>query len=347
MDEYTIDILSSSKDEFTARIITLLAPEIIKNMDEIYKQSQEISKNKNNLAVFQRFLADIPKWTPENVIIESDKLKKKLNCEYLDELISCIFIIQLKYLSAIRPSPKNKTIQLNIPESHDFIWKIYINSAKKLYKNVYLYAFTEEQQDILKNKRTIELLVREAILETIRNYIPMGELLKLLMEKDTMKSEGEPKGKITINNVDEVLEQNGKIAKNTVNRNKNNKNLYGSIDEDDDLPYSQIYGDVDETKDLNKEMDDLEMEDLNKEMDDLEMEDLNKEMDDKEMDDLEMEDLNKEMDDKEMDDLEMEDLNKKEDLEIGDLEMEDLNKSIFDDMEVLSSKNKLELHDLD
>jgi hypothetical protein len=246
MDEYNLDILSSSKDEFTARIITLLTPEIINNMDEIFKQSQDLSKTKN-LAVFQKCLTDIPKWSPENLTVECDKLKTKLNCSYLDDLITCIFLIQLKYLSAIRPSPKNKTIQLNIPSSEDFIWKIYINTAKKIYKNVYLYAPTEQPQELLKNKRNIEILVREAILETIRNYIPMGELLKKLLEKENMKEkdidEKEDKKKdLIIDDIDEVLEQNGEIIKHKIDRQKYNKNLYGSIneDEEEELPASLV-----------------------------------------------------------------------------------------------------------
>ena len=117
MDEYSPAFLSSSKDEFVARCLTLLTPEIIKSLDELYSQSQDMLKNKSanvksKLAIFQKILTDIPKWTPEMVLEESNRIKKNTHCDYLDDLISCIFVIQLKYLSAIRPSQKNKTISV-------------------------------------------------------------------------------------------------------------------------------------------------------------------------------------------------------------------------------------------
>ena len=249
MDEYSLTILSSSKDEFISRCITLIYPEIVKSLDELYLQSQNELKNKSantniksKLAIFQKVLTDIPRWTNEMVANETNKIKKNANCDYLDDLISCVFVIQLKYLSAIRPSQKSKTIQLNIPESKDFIWKVYINSAKKIYKNIYLYA-DASPQEALKNKRAIELLIREAILETIRDYIPMNELLKLLMEKETVQVETEvavapitKKRSLSFDNVDELMDDKGKKSTNVVDRENPKGGMYGSIMEEDLTP---------------------------------------------------------------------------------------------------------------
>ena len=64
---------------------------------------------------------------------------KKSNCGYLNDLISCVHIIQLKSLTCMRVGNKQKKIDINVPSLTDFIHKVYINTARKLYTNIYLF----------------------------------------------------------------------------------------------------------------------------------------------------------------------------------------------------------------
>jgi glycosyltransferase involved in cell wall biosynthesis len=49
---------------------------------------------------------------------------------------------QLKLLTAMRVGQKQKKININIPKLDDFIHKIYVHVARKIYKNVYLFEFS-------------------------------------------------------------------------------------------------------------------------------------------------------------------------------------------------------------
>ena len=60
-------------------------------------------------------------------------------CKYLEDLITCVHIIQLKALTCIRVGLKQKKIDIDIPSIDKFIHKVYINVARKLYSNVYLF----------------------------------------------------------------------------------------------------------------------------------------------------------------------------------------------------------------
>ena len=106
---------------------------------------------------FQNFLSRVPKW---NSTIIDDETKRIINlsqCNYLDDLLTCVHITQLKILTSIRVSNKQKKIDIDIPKLHDYIHKIYIAAARKLYGNVYL--FEENIMPLDKQKRQILPLI--------------------------------------------------------------------------------------------------------------------------------------------------------------------------------------------
>jgi hypothetical protein len=108
---------------------------------------------------------------------------EKSKCTYLEELVTCVHIIQLKILTAMRVGQKQKKIDISIPKLDDFIHKIYINSARKLYKNVYLFEIGIPALQMQKNQREMEIIVQECILNTIRDTIPIESILKAYMEE--------------------------------------------------------------------------------------------------------------------------------------------------------------------
>jgi hypothetical protein len=135
------------------------------------------------LMTFQNFIARIPKWNATIVEQERKRIVEKSKCTYLEELVTCVHIIQLKILTAMRVGQKQKKIDISIPKLDDFIHKIYINSARKLYKNVYLFEIGIPALQMQKNQREMEIIVQECILNTIRDTIPVESILKAYMEE--------------------------------------------------------------------------------------------------------------------------------------------------------------------
>ena len=66
---------------------------------------------------------------------------------------------------------KNKKIDVKIPKLEDFIHKVYILAARKIYKNVYLYERNIPPLQIQKNNRELEVLIQESILNAVRESI--------------------------------------------------------------------------------------------------------------------------------------------------------------------------------
>jgi hypothetical protein len=237
MDDFNVSSLHESKNEWGARLLTILTPLIIEGLKSIFDESYKLCKDNNEtekyLMTFQNFITRIPKWNGTIIETEKKRIIERSGCSYLEELVTCIHIIQLKLLTAMRVGQKQKKIDINIPKLEDFVHKCYINVARKVYKNVYLFELNCPPLQIQRHSRELEIIVQECILNAVRDSIPVESILKAYMdetvEEDVVEEikeqviepppvtekqaifEGKD-GNITLkfNDVDSVMTKNGK-----------------------------------------------------------------------------------------------------------------------------------------
>ena len=182
MDDYSLTSLSDSKNEWCARLINLLTPEIIEGLRSIFTEAlnlcDENEEEEKYLMTFQTFLSRVPKWNESIIEAERTRIEDSTNCGYLEELITCVHIIQLKALTCVRVGTEQKKVEINIPSKNEFIHRAYINSARKLYTVVYLFERDIAPLQTQKNNRELELIVKECILNSIRDTMPVEEILR-------------------------------------------------------------------------------------------------------------------------------------------------------------------------
>lgn len=187
MDDFNVSSLHESKNEWGARLLTVLTPLIIEGFksifDESYKLCKENGETDKYLMTFQNFITRIPKWNATIIETERKRIIERSGCSYLEELVTCIHIIQLKLLTAMRVGQKQKKIDINIPKLDDFIHKAYVNVARKVYKNVYLFELHTSALQIQKHNRELEIIVQECILNAVRDSIPVESILKAYMDE--------------------------------------------------------------------------------------------------------------------------------------------------------------------
>jgi hypothetical protein len=147
------------------------------------KLCRENGENEKYLMTFQNLISRIPKWNTQIIEMERKRICEKSGCNYLEDLVTCVHIIQLKILTAMRVGQKQKKIDISIPKLDDFIHKAYINVARKVYKNVYLFEVNLAPLQIQKNHRELEIIVQECILNTLRESIPVEAILKAYMDE--------------------------------------------------------------------------------------------------------------------------------------------------------------------
>lgn len=186
MDDYTLSSLSESKNEWSIRLVNILTPTIIDGIRSIFNEALDLcQQNKEEdqyLLTFQTFLSRIPKWNNNIIEEECKRIQENSKCGYLEELISCVHVVQLKALTCVRVGSKQKKVDIDIPCLNDFIHKVYINVARTLYSNVYLFQYDIMPLDKQKNNREFENIVKEAILNSIRETMPIENILKAYLD---------------------------------------------------------------------------------------------------------------------------------------------------------------------
>lgn len=187
MDDYNMNVLSEAKNEYSSRLVSLLTPVIIEGIKSIFNEAQKLcidnDENDKYLMTFQNFLTRVPKWNSTIIKEETARIINATNCSYLEDLLTCVHITQLKILTSIRVSSKQKKIDIDIPKLDDFIHKVYIELARKLYSNVYLFETEILPLQHQKNMRECEIITQECILNTIRNSMPVENILRAYMDE--------------------------------------------------------------------------------------------------------------------------------------------------------------------
>mgnify|MGYP005637130527 CR=1 FL=1 len=187
MDDYSISSLTESKNEWCARLVSILTHSIIQGVNSIFNESMKLCQDNGEhnkyLMTFQNLLSRIPQWNPSTIELERQRIEAVSGCKYLEDLVTCVHIIQLKALTCIRVGQKQKKIDIDVPSIDKFIHQVYINTARKLYTNIYLFEKDIYPLQLQKNNRELEVLVKEAILNTIRENVPVEQILRAYMEE--------------------------------------------------------------------------------------------------------------------------------------------------------------------
>ena len=248
MDDFNVSSLHESKNEWGARLLTILTPLIIEGFksifDESYKLCKENGETDKYLMTFQNFISRVPKWNANIIETERKRIIDKSACSYLEELVTCIHIIQLKLLTAMRVGQKQKKIDINIPKLDDFIHKVYVNVARKIYKNVYLFELNTTALQIQKHNRELEIIVQECVLNAVRDSIPVESILKAYMD-ETVEEDFVEEIKEQVIEKPEKKESVAILEGIESNNNKGGNNNNGGNNNENDNNISLKFNDVD------------------------------------------------------------------------------------------------------
>ena len=187
MDDFVISNLQESRNEWCTRLVSIMSPLVIEGFRSIFKESWKMCVENDELnkylMTYQELLVRVPKWNNDIISQERKRIIERSGCNYLEDLITCVHIIQLKVLTCIRVGNKQKQIDISIPKLDDFIHKVYVNCARKIYQNVYLFENNINSLQQQKNHRELELIVQEGIMIAIRESIPTESIIRAYMDE--------------------------------------------------------------------------------------------------------------------------------------------------------------------
>jgi hypothetical protein len=252
MDDNHVPTLQSSQQEWAVRLSRVIHPLLYEGVQAMFQEAVSICKQSEEddkyLMTFQNILSRIPKWNEDIIKKETSRIIEKSGCSYLEDLLTCVHIAQLKILSSIRTGKSQKKVEIDIPKLNGFVHKVYIHISRELYSNVYLFEKGIAPLVFQQNRSRVNEIIKESILNAIRDSIPVEQLLRAYLDETTdfMKEvpKEEPKEEkkelkfsnqdsaITVNNEAMVIEAPKDV--DTLEKIAEQRNIQRKLEEDED-----------------------------------------------------------------------------------------------------------------
>lgn len=242
------NILVEAKKEYTNQLLQILKPRIYEGFKSIYDDTVSIlgkeyieynTQSSSVIKSFQKALRDIPLWNQEMINREYDRILNSSKCDYFEDLIETVFITNIKILSSVQINSNDSIgLQVNIPSPVHFIHKCYIECAKEIYKNPYVFENSKNMTPKEKHTNIRDSLtyIENSINSAIRELLPIRDILK----------QGISKTNSAVNN---ISSNGGKIS---ASDGKSKESVYSSEEEEetevtDDIEETEVTDDTEDT----------------------------------------------------------------------------------------------------
>lgn len=201
-----VSVYSDARHEYIRQLGIFLVPAYFKWYISLFERAKETtaSEPKKALWQFQNYLGEIPDWNMEKVNNEIGLIQQSCGCDYIEDLLTAVFIAHTKVLTAIRLSTKHKKVQITVPKVEHFLFKVLCETGKLLWGSSYLFSENLPSIERQKNYRNIENLIGEGIHQAVRAMVPVKSILKDFINQDD--GNGEENGEVNEGDNEETLE---------------------------------------------------------------------------------------------------------------------------------------------
>lgn len=181
-----LSVYSDARAEYTKQLCVFLVPAYFQFFIDLLEKAKEASvqEPKRALWQFQNYLNEIHDWNMEKVNHEIHTIHTNSGCDYLDDLLTAVFIAHTKVLTAIRLSANKKKIEINVPKVEHFLFKVLCETSKLLWSSSYLFRDGIPAIEKQQNYRAIEQIINEGILQAVRSLVPVKSILKDFVNMD-------------------------------------------------------------------------------------------------------------------------------------------------------------------
>lgn len=176
-------LLLNAKQQYTERLVKKLTEPITDFIDELSckckEEAYEGNEEDDTLVYIQNELEEIAKYDEKKIKSVSSNIKARTECEYLEELLQSVFILHTKVLNSALTKNKEAKPEVVIPSIETFIYKCLKNSARVIWKQVYMFEDIVNECETQKNKNQLEIIVEKCIRETVTELLPIDKLVML------------------------------------------------------------------------------------------------------------------------------------------------------------------------
>ena len=208
-----LSVYSDARTEYTKQLSVFLVPAYFQFYVDLLETSRQTmaAEPKRALWQFQTYLNEIHDWNMEKVRHEIQTIQSHCGCDYLEDLLTAVFIAHTKVLTAIRLSTNQKKVEIHIPKIDHFLFKVLCETSKLLWSSTYLFRDNISGMEKQQNYRQIEQLLHEGMLQAVRSLVPVKSILKDFVHQGQEDEEEEepqdPKAEAQAPKVDPQLQK--------------------------------------------------------------------------------------------------------------------------------------------
>jgi hypothetical protein len=189
-----MNFLIETKQEYTIHLVNSITTLIYDGLANIYEEAKnkaiETSKNNEELKIFQMLLSSVPKWNP-NIIDSEYQRIIRLNTlgKTIEELLKAVIKSNIIVLTNINIDYDERLLKdLNIQDDFkNFIHFVYIECARAFYNSPFLFSHRESTLNIKRNQSEILKIIQECIKNAIRKMIPLQVTIKTYLDNKQNK----------------------------------------------------------------------------------------------------------------------------------------------------------------
>jgi len=189
---------SEARSEYTKQMASMIVPGLFAWFQSLW--ARNASDKQRCLALFQGDCEEVSRWNQDRIQDEVRALVERSGCDYMEELMTAVFIAHTKILTAVRLSTKQKKLSITVPKLDHFLHRVFRESARCFWKAPYLFMDSANVVDRQKNVLQAEQLLTEAIGTAVRGLLPVKQILKDYIE------EGEDAEDVPALEISEVVE---------------------------------------------------------------------------------------------------------------------------------------------
>ena len=182
-----MNFLIETKQEYTIHLVNSLYPLIYEGIQNIYEEAKKTAKTNDELKIFQIMLSDVPKWNPNIIDVEYQRILRLNNLgKTIEELLKAVIKANISVLTNSNIQYDDKLLkELNIQDDFkNFIHLVYIECARTFYNTPFLFYHRESALDIKRNQSEIFKVIQECIKNAIRKMIPLQITIKTYLGKN-------------------------------------------------------------------------------------------------------------------------------------------------------------------
>jgi len=179
----SVSLYTEARNEYLKQLSTWIVPPLVEFFRKEYNTIAEKDPRKA-MGAFQTFCSEVPRWNQDVIDTNTGIILDTCRCDYVEELMTAVFIAHTKMLTAIRVSTKHKKLQITLPKLDHFLHRVFIECARAFWKAPFLFASELSPIEKQKNILQAEAMCTESLSGAVRSLLPVKNILRDYLEEE-------------------------------------------------------------------------------------------------------------------------------------------------------------------